>query len=194
MKQRCAWPANDELMTAYHDEEWGVPVHDDRMLFEFLMLETAQAGLSWRTILQRREGYRRAFANFEVETVARFTARKIDSLLRDESIIRNRLKVEAAVKNARAFLKVREEFGSFDAYVWPFVGGCPIHNRWTSTLQVPATSPEAEALGKDLKRRGFSFVGPTIVYAYMQATGMVNDHVVSCYRYRQLARKRQAKP
>ncbi len=188
MKQRCAWPSDDALMIAYHDEEWGVPVHDDRKLFEFLMLETAQAGLSWRTILYRREGYRKAFAEFDPRKVARFNRRKIESLLRDEGIIRNRLKVEGAVKNAKAFLKVQEEFGSFDAYIWRFVEDGPIQNRWRSLKELPAVTPEALALSKDLKRRGFTFVGPTIVYAHMQATGMVNDHTVDCFRHKQVAK------
>lgn len=188
MKKRCAWPADDPLMIAYHDEEWGVPVHDDRKLFEFLMLETAQAGLSWRTILHRREGYRKAFANFDPAKVARFNKRKVESLLKDTGIIRNRLKVEGAVKNAKAFLKVQDEFGSFDAYIWRFVDGRPIQNKWKSLKQLPAITKEAEKLSKDLKQRGFTFVGPTIVYAHMQATGMVNDHTVECFRHKQVAR------
>lgn len=188
MKLRCAWPAGDPLMVEYHDKEWGVPVHEDRKLFEFLMLETAQAGLSWRTILYRRDGYRKGFADFDPEKVARFNRRKVESLLKDPGIIRNRLKVEGAVKNAKAFLGVQEEFGSFDAYVWGFVGGKPIANGWTSMKQIPAVSREAEALSKDLKKRGFTFVGPTIVYAHMQATGMVNDHTVDCFRHKQVGR------
>jgi DNA-3-methyladenine glycosylase I len=190
MKQRCGWSGDDGLMVEYHDSEWGVPVHDDRRLFEFLMLETAQAGLSWRTILHRREGYRRAFAGFDAEKVARFNRRKVESLLKDPGIIRNRLKVEGAVKNAKAFLAVQEEFGSFDAYVWRFVDGRPIVNRWKSMREVPAVTKEAETLSKDLKGRGFTFVGPTIVYAHMQATGMVNDHIVSCFRHKPLTRLR----
>jgi DNA-3-methyladenine glycosylase I len=190
MKQRCGWPGADARMIEYHDTEWGVPVHNDRKLFEFLMLETAQAGLSWRTILYRRDGYRRAFADFDPEKVARFNKRKIESLLKDEGIIRNRLKVEGAVKNAKAFLAVQEEFGSFDAYSWGFVGGRPIVNGPKSLKDVPAVSRESEAFSKDLKKRGFTFVGPTIVYAHMQATGMVNDHTVDCFRHRPLARLR----
>jgi DNA-3-methyladenine glycosylase I len=190
MKKRCDWPGEDVRMIEYHDTEWGVPVHDDRKLFEFLMLETAQAGLSWRTILYRRDGYRRAFAGFDPEKVARFNRRKVQSLLNDAGIIRNRLKVEGAVKNAKAFLAVQEEFGSFDAYIWRFVDGKPIVNRWKSPAEAPAISDEAQALSKDLKKRGFTFVGPTIVYAHMQATGMVNDHAVSCFRHRELARAR----
>jgi DNA-3-methyladenine glycosylase I len=188
MKTRCSWPGDDELMIAYHDEEWGVPLHDETRLFEFLMLETAQAGLSWRTILHRRAGYRKAFAGFDPEKVARFTKRKVESLLQDTSIIRNRLKVEGAVKNAKAFLKVQEEFGSFDAYIWRFVDGKPRKNTWKTLKQIPAITPESETLSKDLKKRGFTFVGPTIVYAHMQATGMVNDHIEKCFRYRQVAR------
>lgn len=190
MKERCAWPADDALMIEYHDTEWGVPLHDDRGLFEFLMLETAQAGLSWRTILYRREGYRKAFAGFDPEKVARFNRRKVESLLKDPGIIRNRLKVEGAVKNAKAFLAVQEEFGSFDAYVWRFVDGRPIRNQWKTIRQIPAVSSEAEALSRDLKQRGFTFVGPTIVYAHMQATGMVNDHTVDCFRYKPLTKLR----
>jgi DNA-3-methyladenine glycosylase I len=177
-------------MITYHDEEWGVPLHDDIGLFEFLMLETAQAGLSWRTILHRREGYRKAFAGFDPEKVARFTKRKVESLLKDTGIIRNRLKVEGAVKNAKAFLKVQEEFGSFDAYIWRFVDGRPIQGRRKSLTDIPAVTKEAEVLSKDLKQRGFTFVGPTIVYAHMQATGMVNDHTLDCFRHKPVARMR----
>lgn len=169
----------------YHDEEWGVPVHDDRRHFEFLILEGAQAGLSWRTVLHRREGYRRAFADFDPERVARFTPRRVEALLADPGIIRNRLKVESAVGNARAFLQVRDEFGSFSAYVWAFVDGRPVRNRWRRQEEVPATSPVSDALSRDLKRRGFRFVGSTIVYAHLQATGLVNDHLVGCFRHRE---------
>jgi DNA-3-methyladenine glycosylase I len=189
-KLRCAWPTTDPLLLRYHDEEWGVPVHDDRRHFEFLMLEGAQAGLSWLTILKKRENYRRAFAGFDPARVARFDARKVKALLRDAGIVRNRLKIESAVSNARAFLAVQREFGSFDAYVWRFVGGRPIVNRWRTIAQLPARSAESDALSADLKRRGFRFVGSTIVYAHMQATGLVNDHVVGCYRHRELARLR----
>lgn len=182
---RCAW-ANNELAIRYHDEEWGVPVHDDRMLFEFLVLEGAQAGLSWDTILKKREHYRTAFDDFDPKRVARYTPRKIERLLTDTGIVRNRLKVESAVKNAKAFLAVQKEAGSFDAYVWQFVGGRPRRNRRRSLKQVPARTAESDALSKDLKKRGFSFVGSTICYAFMQATGMVNDHVQSCFRYAQL--------
>jgi DNA-3-methyladenine glycosylase I len=172
----------------YHDEEWGVPVHDDRTIFEFLILEGAQAGLSWFTILSRRENYRRAYARFNAERVARFGARDVRRLLADPGIIRNRMKVEVSIRNARAFLAVQEEFGSFDAYVWRFVEGRPIQNRWSAIRQLPAQTRESERLSKDLKARGFGFVGPTIVYAHMQATGMVNDHLVSCFRHRPCAR------
>jgi len=171
----------------YHDREWGVAVHDDRTLFEFLILEGAQAGLSWDTILKKRANYRAAFDNFEPARVARYTPRKLERLLADPGIVRNRLKVEAAVKNARAFLNVQKEAGSFDAYIWQFVGGRTRHNSWRSLERVPARTAESDAMSKDLKRRGFSFVGSTICYAFMQATGMVNDHLTHCFRYKQLA-------
>ena len=176
-------------MEAYHDTEWGVPVHDDRRHFEFLVLEGAQAGLSWRTVLGRREGYRRAFAEFEPGKVARFTPAKVEKLLADPGIIRNRLKVEAAVGNARAFLAVQEEFGSFDAFIWPFVGGAPMIHARRTLADVPASTPESEALSRELLRRGFRFVGPTIVYAHLQACGLVNDHLVDCYRHAELGGK-----
>jgi DNA-3-methyladenine glycosylase I len=175
-------------MVAYHDTEWGVPVHDDAVHFEFLVLEGAQAGLSWSTILKRRAGYRKAFAGFDPAKVARFTPTKVDKLLTDTGIIRNRAKMEATVRNARGFLAVQKEFGSFDAYIWGFVGGRPIVNRWRRMAQLPPTSAESEALSKDLKRRGFGFVGPTVCYAHLQAAGLVNDHIVSCYRYAELTR------
>src|SRR6185503_7287033 len=175
-------------MLDYHDREWGVPVHDDRTHFEFLLLEGAQAGLSWSTILRKREAYRRAFSEFDPHKVARYTEKKIQSLVADPGIVRNRMKIEAAVKNARAFLAIQEEFGSFDAYCWPFVGGKPLLNRRTLSNEIPAASPESDAFSKDLKRRGFGFVGSTIIYAHMQAVGMVNDHLVDCFRYRQVAR------
>ncbi len=184
--ERCAWVGEDPLYRAYHDEEWGVPVHDDRLLFEFLVLEGAQAGLSWLTILRKREGYRRAFAGFEPERVAAFGPTDVERLLADRGIVRNRLKIEAAVANAGAFLRVQEEFGSFDAYVWGFVAGETIQNEWLTMADIPATTPEAERLSTDLKNRGFRFVGPTICYAHMQATGMVNDHTVDCFRHEQL--------
>jgi DNA-3-methyladenine glycosylase I len=185
--RRCWLGAPDPLMEAYHDIEWGVPVHDDRRHFEFLVLEGAQAGLSWRAVLQRREGYRRAFAGFDPEKVARFTAARIEKLLADPGIIRNRAKVASAVGNARAFLQVRREFGSFDAFVWSFVGGKPRVNSWRTLKQIPAKTPESEALSKELVRRGFRFVGPTIVYSHMQACGLVNDHLVGCSRHGELA-------
>jgi DNA-3-methyladenine glycosylase I len=175
-------------MEAYHDTEWGVPTHDDRRHFEFLILEGAQAGLSWRTVLQRREGYRRAFAGFDPQKVARFTPARVEKLLADSGIIRNRAKVTSAVSNARVFLEVQKEFGSFDAFIWSFVGGRTRVNSWRSLKDIPAQTPDSEALSKELLRRGFRFVGPTIVYSHMQACGLVNDHLVSCSRYRELAR------
>lgn len=185
--KRCEWVTGaDALMTEYHDREWGVPVRDDRKHFEFLTLEAAQAGLSWSTILKRREGYRQAFSDFDPVVVARYTDARVEKLLQDPSIIRNRLKVTAAVKNARQFLAVQEEFGSFDAYAWGFVDGRPIVNRRKTMKDVPATSAESDAFSKDLKSRGFSFVGSTIIYAHMQAIGMVNDHLIDCFRYREL--------
>ena len=181
---RCKWAEGVSLdYIAYHDEEWGVPVRDDRVQFEFLILEGAQAGLSWSTILNKREGYRKAFADFDPEKVARFTDKRVEKLLHDPGIVRNRLKVRSAVTNAKAFLAVREEFGSFSDYIWGFVDGEPIQNRFRRDSDVPATSKESDALSKDLKKRGFRFVGPTIIYAHMQATGMVNDHIVSCFRH-----------
>ncbi len=186
MPKRCTWAGDDPLYVAYHDEEWGVPVHDDRKLFEFLILEGAQAGLSWITILKKRENYRRAFAVFDPECVARFRPARLEKLLGDPGIVRNRLKVESAVTNAKAFLEVQEEHGSFDRYVWGFVGGEPKINAWKRLAELPASTPESDALSKDLKRRGFKFVGSTICYAFMQAVGMVNDHVVDCFRYREV--------
>jgi DNA-3-methyladenine glycosylase I len=186
-KKRCTWVrVDDPLMLAYHDREWGVPVHDDRKHFEFLVLEGAQAGLSWSTVLKKREAYRKAFDNFDPAKVARFTAPRIEKLLQNEGIIRNRLKIESAIRNAQAFLKVKKEFDSFDAYCWRFVNGKPKLNRWRSMQQIPATSPESDAFSKDLKQRGFNFVGSTIIYAHMQAIGMVNDHLIDCFRYREL--------
>ena len=180
---RCSWCTDDPLCIQYHDEEWGVPCHDDQKLFEFLILEGAQAGLNWMTILKRREGYRKAFASFDVKKVAAFTEDDIERLLQDEGIIRNRLKVNSAVTNARAFIKVQKEFGSFDEYIWSFVGDEPIRNQWQSMSDVPVTTAESDAMSKDLKKRGFKFVGSTICYAYMQAMGMVDDHLVSCLSY-----------
>lgn len=185
-RPRCPWRGMDDLYIAYHDQEWGVPVHDDRRLFEFLILEGAQAGLSWRTILGRRDAYRRAFAGFDPEQVARFDEAHVAALMADPGIIRNRAKIEAAVANARAFLAVMEAFGTFDAYIWRFVDGRPRINAWRRLEEVPDTTPESEAMSRDLRRRGFRFVGPTICYAFMQAVGMVNDHLVSCFRYREL--------
>lgn len=182
---RCHWATND-LSIAYHDQEWGVPVHDDRLFFEFLILEGMQAGLSWDTILRKRPAFREAFDNFDPAAVARYDARKRSSLMKNEGIIRNRMKIDAAVHNARTFLKIQDEHGSFDAFIWRFVGegdGTPRVNRWKTHKQVPASTPESEAMSKDLRRRGCNFVGPTICYAFMQATGMVNDHLVSCFRY-----------
>jgi DNA-3-methyladenine glycosylase I len=189
--ERCAWgPRGGELMMAYHDEEWGVPVHDDRKQFEFLTLESAQAGLSWLVVLRKREAYRRAFADFDPQKVARFTEKRIEKLLADPGIIRNRLKITAAINNAQRFLDVQAEFGTFDTYMWGFVGGRPIQNRLTNMKQLPATSKESDALSKDLKQRGFKFVGSTIVYAHMQAVGMVNDHLVTCFRHKAVARQK----
>jgi DNA-3-methyladenine glycosylase I len=186
MPKRCTWAKmvlNDPLYLAYHDEEWGVPSHDDRYLFEMLTLEGAQAGLSWSTILKKREGYRRAFAGFDPERVARFTPARVARLLADPGLVRNRLKMASAVVNAAALLSVRREFGSFDAYVWRFVGGTPRVNGWRSLAQVPARTAESDALSRDLRARGFKFVGTTICYAFMQAVGMVNDHTIDCFRY-----------
>jgi DNA-3-methyladenine glycosylase I len=184
--RRCAWAGTQPLYVEYHDQEWGVPVHDDRLLFEFLVLEGAQAGLSWLTILKKREGYRAAFAGFDAEKVARFGPADVDRLLSDPGIVRNRLKVESAVNNAKAFLRVQEGFGSFDEYVWRFVDGETIQSSRRTVADIPVKTAEAEILSVDLKRRGFRFVGPTIMYAHMQATGMVNDHTVECYRWAEL--------
>lgn len=185
---RCAWASGgDDLMRRYHDEEWGVPVHDERALFEFLILEGAQAGLSWSTILRRRDNYRVAFEGFNPERVASFTPARVETLLADTGIIRNRRKIEAAVANARAFLDVQREYGSFDAYIWRFAGGAPKVNARHSLAEVPATTPESDAMSKDLKRRGFAFVGSTICYAFMQAAGLVNDHTIECFRYAALS-------
>ena len=184
--KRCAWAGTNPLMIEYHDHEWGTPVHDDRKHFEFLVLEAAQAGLSWSIVLRKREAYRHAFSDFDPEKVARYTEKRIDKLTLDSGIIRNRLKIDAAVRNARGFLAVQEEFGTFDAYCWRFVDGRPKVNRWKLTQQIPSTSTESDAFSKDLKQRGFRFVGSTIIYAHMQAIGMVNDHLVDCFRYREV--------
>ena len=187
-KTRCTWAGStDPLMMAYHDDEWGVPSHDDRHFFEMLTLEGAQAGLNWRTILYKREGYRRAFSQFDPRKVARYDARKVQALLKDEGIVRNRLKVESTIDNARAFIAVQKEFGSFDTYIWSFVAGKPLVNSWKKLGEIPAKTQESDAMSKDLKKRGFRFVGSTICYAFMQATGLVNDHTVDCFRR---ARKR----
>ena len=192
MIERCSWARND-LNIRYHDTEWGVPLHDDRGLFEFLILEGAQAGLSWDTILRKRENYRAAFDNFDAELIARYTDEKCAELLVNEGIIRNRLKIRSAVGNAKAFLRVRDEFGSFDKYIWSFVGGSPIVNGPTEMGQVPAKTDISDAMSKDLKKRGFNFVGSTIMYAFMQATGMVNDHLVTCFRYKEILPAKDAK-
>ena len=186
LKTRCAWCGESELYQAYHDQEWGVPLHDERALFEFLILEGAQAGLSWITILKKREAYRVAFDNFDVARVARYDERKIETLLQNSGIVRNRLKVQATVINAQKFLDIQKEFGSFDAYIWRFAGGKPIQNRRESVSEIPSSTEISDAMSKDLKRRGFKFIGSTICYAFMQATGMVNDHTTDCFRYKQL--------
>jgi len=189
-KIRCGWcEGSFEEYITYHDEEWGVPVHDDKKHFEFLILEGAQAGLSWSTILKRRKGYRKAFANFDAAKVARFNETKIQKLLQDQGLIRNKLKVRGAVKNAKAFLQLQKEFGSFDNFIWSFVGDKPKVNRWKSMKQLPATSKESDALSKELKKRGFTFVGSTIIYAHMQACGLVNDHLTNCFRYNLIIKK-----
>lgn len=188
MINRCGWSISDPLMTDYHDNEWGVPVHDDRKHFEFIVLDGAQAGLSWQTVLKKREAYREAFDNFDPKKVARYDERKIEELLNNPGIIRNRLKVSSAIKNANAFLEVRKEFGTFDKYIWQFVGGSPMRNTWKSLKELPAKTPESDAMSKDMKKRGFNFVGSTICYAYMQAAGMVNDHTVGCFRHKEIRR------
>ncbi|HEY9115696.1 MAG TPA: DNA-3-methyladenine glycosylase I [Bacteroidales bacterium] len=180
IKTTCAWPSNDALMIAYHDEEWGVPVHDDRKLFEFMVLDAFQAGLSWKTILYKRENFRKAFDNFEPEVIANYNEDRIEMLLQDAGIIRNKLKIRATITNAKCFLEVQKEFGTFDKYIWQFTGGKTKANKWTELNQIPASSPESDAMSKDLKKRGFKFVGSTICYAFMQAAGMVNDHMSYC--------------
>ena len=184
--KRCAWGDGSDIYRKYHDEEWGVPVYDDRKLFEFLILESAQSGLSWITILKRREGYRKAFANFDPEVVAKYDEAKIEELMQDTGIIRNRKKIEAAIQNARAFLEVQKEFGSFSNYIWKFVGDKPIVNHFTETSSIPAKTELSEQIAKDLKKRGFGFLGPVVMYSHMQATGMVNDHYNYCFRYHEL--------
>jgi DNA-3-methyladenine glycosylase I len=185
-RRSCAWSVTDRLMREYHDSEWGVPLHDDRKLFEFLVLEGMQAGLSWATVLRKRENFRRAFHDFDPEIVARYTAKDVKRLLADPGIIRNRLKIEAAIANASAFLAIRREFGSFDRYIWGFIGGRPIRHALKSLKKMPVTTSESDRISRDLKRRGFKFVGSTIIYAHMQATGMVNDHIIDCFRYGQV--------
>jgi DNA-3-methyladenine glycosylase I len=187
---RCAWATTEPAIT-YHDQEWGVPVHDDRVLFEFLILEGAQAGLSWNTILKKRENYRKAFDGFRAEKIARYNRRDVQRLLRDDGIVRNRLKIAATIENAKKFLAVKNEFGSFDAYLWTFVGGAPIQNRWRVFTDVPARTAESDAMSRDLLQRGFKFVGSTICYAFMQATGMVNDHLITCPRHAKLGGSHQ---
>jgi DNA-3-methyladenine glycosylase I len=187
---RCPWGDGDPLYVSYHDDEWGVPTHDDQALFEMLILEGAQAGLSWITVLKKRDNYRRAFSDFDARRIARYDTRRVERLLANDGIIRNRLKIESTIKNARAFLSVQEECGTFDRYVWGFVDGRPLRNRWARLKDVPASTSQSDAMSKDLKRRGFSFVGSTICYAFMQATGMVNDHLVGCFRYRAVNRLR----
>jgi len=190
--KRCDWANRSELEQSYHDLEWGVEIHDDRTLFEFLVLEGAQAGLSWSTILKKRTAYRRAFDNFDARKISNYSEKTVSRLLANPEIIRNRLKINTAVTNARAFLKVQEEFGSFDRYIWQFVKGKPIRNSWQTMTDIPSSTPESVAMSKDLKKRGFKFVGPTICYAFMQAVGMVNDHVADCFRYRELKNQRKA--
>lgn len=186
MKNRCVWPGDDPLYIKYHDEEWGVPIHEDRILFEFLILEGMQAGLSWITILRKRENFREAFDDFDAEAIARYDEDKINELLQNKGIIRNKRKILSAINNAKAYLNVKEEFGSFDNYIWRFTDGQVIKNSWQTEAEIPASTPESEAMSKDLKQRGFKFVGPIICYSHMQATGMVNDHIVSCFRYDQV--------
>ncbi|MBU0508967.1 DNA-3-methyladenine glycosylase I [bacterium] len=185
---RCPWPSDDALMIAYHDEEWGEPLHDDRQLFEFMVLDANQAGLSWKTILHKRENFRKAFHDYDVKRIARYGEKDVARLLNDAGIIRNRLKIAATIENAKRFLEVQKEFGTFDAYIWQFTGGKTIHNKWKTLKQLPATSRESDSMSKDLKARGFKFVGSTICYAFMQAAGMVNDHLTTCFRYAQLSK------
>ncbi|MBL0264303.1 MAG: DNA-3-methyladenine glycosylase I [Leptospiraceae bacterium] len=185
-KNRCDWTGNDDLMNEYHDKEWGVPVHDDKNHFEFLILDTFQAGLTWKTILYRREGFRKAFADFDVEKVARFTEKKLEKLMQDTGIIRNRLKIWGSVQNAKSFIQIQKEFDSFDKYIWQFTGNKTIQNKFKTMKEMPATSKESDAMSKDMKKRGFTFVGSTICYAYMQAAGMVNDHLTTCFRHKEV--------
>jgi DNA-3-methyladenine glycosylase I len=184
--KRCPWPSNDPLMISYHDKEWGVPLHDDQKLYEFIVLDGAQAGLSWATVLRKRENFRKAFRGFDPKIVARYNEKDVQRLLKDEGIIRNRLKIESAITNAKMFLEIQNEFGSFDAYIWQFVGGEPLQHRLRRLSEIPASSKESDSMSKDLRKRGFKFVGSTICYAFMQAAGMVNDHLISCFRYREV--------
>jgi DNA-3-methyladenine glycosylase I len=186
MKNRCKWCGSDPLYIAYHDDEWGIPIHDDRLLFEFLILEGAQAGLSWLTILKKRENYRKAFHSFDYETIANYSQHDIDRLLADPGIVRNRIKIESAIKNAQGVIKIQKEFGSFDAYVWQYVEGIPKQNEWKSMADIPVKTEISEMMSKDLKKRGFNFVGPTICYAFMQAVGMINDHTTDCFRHNEI--------
>jgi len=186
MKTRCNWTKDDELMIAYHDEEWGVPIHDDKKLFEFMLLDAFQAGLSWKTILHRRENFSNAFDNFDYKKIAKYSEEKYNKLLLDESIIRNRLKIKATIENAKAFIEIQKEFGSFDKYIWQFVNNKPIVNKWKTISEIPAFSKESDNMSKDLKKRGFKFVGTTICYSFMQAAGLVNDHIVSCFRFKEV--------
>jgi DNA-3-methyladenine glycosylase I len=188
MKKRCAWPGSDELMITYHDEEWGTPVHDDRKLFEFLVLDAFQAGLSWSIILKKRENFRKAFDDFDYVKIAGYKQGKINKLIGDAGIIRNKLKIQSTITNARAFLEIQKEFDSFDKYIWQFVGGKPLVNNWKTIKQIPPKTPESDAMSKDLKKRGFRFVGSTICYAFMQAAGLVNDHTIDCFRHSELAK------
>jgi DNA-3-methyladenine glycosylase I len=190
--KRCDWANRSELEQSYHDHEWGVEIHDDGTLFEFLVLEGAQAGLSWSTILGKREGYRSAFDNFDARKISKYSENTVSRLLANSEIIRNRLKINATITNARAFLQVQKEFGSFDSYIWQFVNGKPIRNSWKKMTDIPSSTPESDAMSKDLQKRGFKFIGPTICYAFMQAVGMVNDHVVDCFRYKELKNKRKS--
>jgi DNA-3-methyladenine glycosylase I len=191
-QDRCSWCGEDPLYVAYHDQEWGVPLHDEQKLFEFLILEGAQAGLSWLTILKKRDAYRKAYYQFEIEKVARFNSRSIERLMNNSGIVRNRLKIEASIDNARAFLEVQDEFGSFDDYIWQYVDHRPIQNQWKRLRDIPASTKESKKMSKDLQQRGFRFVGPTICYAFMQAVGMVNDHVTNCFRHRQVGMIKQS--
>lgn len=190
--KRCEWANSNPLETLYHDEEWGVPVHDDRVLFEMLILESAQSGLSWVTILQKRDGYLKAFDNFDAKKIAKYSPSKIEKLLADPSIVRNKLKINATVENAKHFLDIQNEYGSFDKYIWSFVEGAPVNNQWKSQSDVPSTSPESENMSKSLKKKGFKFIGPTTCYAYMQAAGMVNDHIISCFRCKEVKQRQNS--